>query len=161
MRPMSKPNRNDPCHCGSGKKYKVCHLEADEATARQARALAAAAAAAAAAPPPTDETGAPLAPMDANMPSRPLGPRFWGLAPVGLAIVVAVAWSKGVGAGLTVGAAWALGMVAWAVIRDPPPPKPRSDVPPGMNFGRSPEERQNGIIRTTTATPRRERRTRR
>jgi SEC-C motif len=30
--------RNDPCHCGSGKKYKQCHLDADEATAREARA---------------------------------------------------------------------------------------------------------------------------
>ena len=27
--------RNDPCHCGSGKKYKLCHLEAD-AEARRA-----------------------------------------------------------------------------------------------------------------------------
>lgn len=25
--------RNDPCHCGSGKKYKKCHLQGDEATA--------------------------------------------------------------------------------------------------------------------------------
>lgn len=24
--------RNEPCHCGSGKKYKVCHLELDRAT---------------------------------------------------------------------------------------------------------------------------------
>lgn len=29
--PITKLNRNDPCHCGSGKKYKVCHLRADEA----------------------------------------------------------------------------------------------------------------------------------
>jgi hypothetical protein len=29
--------RNDPCHCGSGKKYKSCHLEADETAAREAR----------------------------------------------------------------------------------------------------------------------------
>jgi len=28
---ITKLNRNDPCHCGSGKKYKVCHLKADEA----------------------------------------------------------------------------------------------------------------------------------
>lgn len=28
---ITKLNRNDPCHCGSGKKYKVCHLRADEA----------------------------------------------------------------------------------------------------------------------------------
>lgn len=24
-------NRNDPCHCGSGKKYKSCHMEKDNA----------------------------------------------------------------------------------------------------------------------------------
>jgi len=30
--------RNDPCHCGSGKKYKQCHLSQDEAEAREARA---------------------------------------------------------------------------------------------------------------------------
>lgn len=30
--------RNDPCHCGSGKKYKQCHLAQDEATQRDARA---------------------------------------------------------------------------------------------------------------------------
>ncbi len=34
--------RNDPCHCGSGRKYKVCCLEKDEAEARAARAKAAA-----------------------------------------------------------------------------------------------------------------------
>jgi methionyl aminopeptidase len=26
---MKRPNRNDPCWCGSGKKYKRCHLESD------------------------------------------------------------------------------------------------------------------------------------
>ena len=26
-----KPGRNDPCPCGSGKKYKHCHMQADEA----------------------------------------------------------------------------------------------------------------------------------
>jgi hypothetical protein len=26
----TKPGRNDPCHCGSGKKYKRCHLPLDE-----------------------------------------------------------------------------------------------------------------------------------
>ena len=36
------PGRNDPCHCGSGKKYKQCHLGADEAKERAARAKAAA-----------------------------------------------------------------------------------------------------------------------
>ena len=33
----AKLGRNDPCHCGSGKKYKACHLEQDEAAAREAR----------------------------------------------------------------------------------------------------------------------------
>ena len=37
-----EPNlgRNDPCHCGSGKKYKQCHLAEDEAKARSERAKA-------------------------------------------------------------------------------------------------------------------------
>jgi hypothetical protein len=26
-----KLNRNDPCHCGSGKKYKNCHMDKDNA----------------------------------------------------------------------------------------------------------------------------------
>lgn len=38
--PNKAPGRNDPCHCGSGKKYKQCHLDKDEAAAREARALA-------------------------------------------------------------------------------------------------------------------------
>jgi hypothetical protein len=37
------PGRNDPCRCGSGKKYKACCLDKDEAAAREARAKAAAA----------------------------------------------------------------------------------------------------------------------
>jgi len=32
--------RNDPCHCGSGKKYKSCCLGKDEAAERAARAKA-------------------------------------------------------------------------------------------------------------------------
>ena len=34
------PGRNDPCHCGSGKKYKQCHLDKDEAARRKALAKA-------------------------------------------------------------------------------------------------------------------------
>lgn len=33
--------RNDPCHCGSGKKYKKCHLEKDENKDRKEREKAA------------------------------------------------------------------------------------------------------------------------
>ena len=46
--------RNDPCHCGSGKKYKQCCLGKDEANARAARAKAAAEA-----PVPTAEDATP------------------------------------------------------------------------------------------------------
>ncbi|NJM40059.1 MAG: hypothetical protein HC853_04460 [Anaerolineae bacterium] len=28
-----KPGRNEPCWCGSGKKYKHCHLKEDETKA--------------------------------------------------------------------------------------------------------------------------------
>lgn len=27
-----KPKRNDPCHCGSGRKYKNCCIDKDEST---------------------------------------------------------------------------------------------------------------------------------
>ncbi len=36
---MSKVGRNDPCPCGSGKKYKQCHLPIDEAAAAEERNL--------------------------------------------------------------------------------------------------------------------------
>jgi tetratricopeptide (TPR) repeat protein len=41
---MAKTGRNDPCPCGSGKKYKQCCLARDEAAAATARAAQAAAA---------------------------------------------------------------------------------------------------------------------
>jgi hypothetical protein len=34
------PARNEPCHCGSGKKYKQCCLAKDETAARESRATA-------------------------------------------------------------------------------------------------------------------------
>ena len=37
---MDKPGRNDPCYCGSGKKYKQCHMSADLAEERTQRAWA-------------------------------------------------------------------------------------------------------------------------
>ena len=37
------PGRNEPCHCGSGRKYKQCCLDKDEAAARAGRAKEAAA----------------------------------------------------------------------------------------------------------------------
>ena len=37
---MDRPGRNDPCYCGSGKKYKQCHMAADLAADREQRAWA-------------------------------------------------------------------------------------------------------------------------
>lgn len=37
---MERPGRNDPCYCGSGKKYKQCHMAADLAADREQRAWA-------------------------------------------------------------------------------------------------------------------------
>jgi hypothetical protein len=42
----ARPGRNQPCHCGSGRKYKHCCLEKDDAQAGAARAKTAAAEAA-------------------------------------------------------------------------------------------------------------------
>lgn len=39
---QARPGRNEPCYCGSGKKYKHCCLAKDEAAASAARAAAAA-----------------------------------------------------------------------------------------------------------------------
>ncbi len=43
VNPTIHPNlgRNDPCHCGSGRKYKHCCLDKDEAATRAAGAEAA------------------------------------------------------------------------------------------------------------------------
>lgn len=37
--PRELPGRNDLCWCGSGKKYKKCHIEADEKKQRQKYAM--------------------------------------------------------------------------------------------------------------------------
>jgi hypothetical protein len=60
--------RNDPCHCGSGRKYKHCCLDKDEAAARAARARAEAEAPAAAV---SDE------PAEATAPPRPPKPQSY------------------------------------------------------------------------------------
>jgi hypothetical protein len=44
MATAARPGRNDPCHCGSGLKYKQCCLDKDEAEVREAHAKAIAAA---------------------------------------------------------------------------------------------------------------------
>jgi hypothetical protein len=61
---IARPGRNEPCRCGSGRKYKHCCLEKDDAKAAAARARAASADAVQT--PPVDEAStanaAPRAP---------------------------------------------------------------------------------------------------
>jgi hypothetical protein len=64
-----RPGRNDPCHCGSGRKYKQCHLDKDEAALRAARAkkeLEAAPAPAGDTPAPAPAPAASAAPKHAT-----------------------------------------------------------------------------------------------
>ena len=56
--PSRSLGRNDPCHCGSGRKYKQCCLDKDEAALREARAKAQAEAPA----PTTEDARAPKTP---------------------------------------------------------------------------------------------------
>jgi len=37
--PIDKPGRNESCWCGSGKKYKKCHLSEDQKTAAKTCSL--------------------------------------------------------------------------------------------------------------------------
>ena len=40
VRVADRPGRNEPCHCGSGKKYKKCHADADDETSTSASPVA-------------------------------------------------------------------------------------------------------------------------
>jgi hypothetical protein len=60
----TRPGRNEPCHCGSGRKYKHCCLEKDEKEAAAARARTAAEA-------PAESTEA----SSTAKPKRPLKPQ--------------------------------------------------------------------------------------
>jgi hypothetical protein len=62
--------RNDLCHCGSGRKYKHCCLDKDEALARAARAKAEAEAS-----PPAEAPAEPSA--EAHAQQRPPRPRSY------------------------------------------------------------------------------------
>ncbi len=57
----TRPGRNQPCHCGSGRKYKHCCLEKDDAAAAAARATTAA--------------GADAQPAEAPAPARTRAPK--------------------------------------------------------------------------------------
>jgi len=71
------PGRNEACHCGSGKKYKNCHLDKDERVARDARAKVADAADVA----PAAESAAPVTPPAGGGSAAPPRPKGHGPQP--------------------------------------------------------------------------------
>jgi hypothetical protein len=83
----ARPGRNEPCHCGSGRKYKLCCLEKDNAALTAANAQAAAEAAAQPAE-PVREVAKPVTRHQTEQPwkastsrvfvPRPRGPRKVG-----------------------------------------------------------------------------------
>ncbi len=123
---MSKPSRNEPCHCGSGRKYKHCHLEEDRAKGPSSRQ--------------TDMDIAIAAQNEREAKeSRPLK---IGLAIVGIGLAVGIGVWKDLASGLIVGAAWALGSLAYLSFRSPPPPNENPGDPAALNFGSSTEPRK-------------------
>ncbi len=122
----NKTSRNDPCPCGSGKKYKHCHLEEDRVAGSRRN---------------TTEMDAAIDQQDAfdRARSRPLK---LGLALTGIIAAVGV-WllKEDVGAGLIVGTAWALGSLAYLTFRNPPPPNENPGDPAALNFGNRDDRR--------------------
>ena len=107
---MAKIGRNEPCPCGSGKKYKNCHL-GQALTSDGADGIA----------PPVDEKQKMA---QAIIPSLVFILVLGGLG----------AWWKG-GQGLAVGAAIGLFLgIGMVLMRNPPPPAD-SDSGSAINFG--------------------------
>ena len=75
----ARPGRNQPCHCGSGKKYKQCCLPKDEAAEAEARAKAAEEAANANATDTEDESEGETATVSPS--NRPRTNQPWKSAP--------------------------------------------------------------------------------
>ena len=72
-----KLGRNDPCHCGSGQKYKKCHAPADDAqkSAELAAQAAARAAVAAQETANAEASGQPAPSMKVDARQAPLAPK--------------------------------------------------------------------------------------
>jgi len=103
---LSKVKRNDPCPCGSGKKFKHCHFGEDFAEEGEA------------APRPSPVLPAAL------------------LAAVVVAAGAVGWSEGSVGSGVTVLLAGLLLVVGVIVLRKPPPPNPGGGDPSSLNFGR-------------------------
>ena len=119
---MIKLKHNDPCHCGSKKKYRSCHLQQDRATRERSDAAKARTAAI----------------QSQTRQSSPRWVRGAALALGGVGAVAAIAvgmtfdTDKGVGVLVVTG----IVVVALFILGDPPPPKDNPGDPAAINFGR-------------------------
>ena len=112
MSRKEKIKRNDPCYCGSGKKYKKCHLKANQTAQRNH------------APHLTSTSQA----------SPVMAKKFWKILLIG-AVVVGLIGSYW-GQGLVFAGSW---MILYSVARNlihPPQVKEDAGDPAALNFGR-------------------------
>ena len=99
--------RNDPCPCGSGDKYKHCHLGREE----------------------DGEIGANAVKSDSRV--------AVAIAVAGGILGVVLGATQGVDIGVGVGGGVVLAVGAWVVFRNPPPPRAGGSDPAAINFGGS------------------------
>jgi len=111
-----KVGRNDPCPCGSGKKYKQCHWGKDTDGSPAEVQL--------------DADGAPIAESGWN--KRQIALALLALV-IGGAIVLAVLgmWKWAI----AVGGAGSILVGILYISMDPPPPSDNPSNPSGLNFG--------------------------
>lgn len=140
-----RPGRNDPCHCGSGLKYKKCHLEADEQAASAARAAVA---------PDQDPAPGAAPTMRAPMedPTLKTAILVFG-ASVVLGVIIGVISTPS--AGFTVVGAGGLAALLYAGLRNPPRPHDNPGDPAGLNFGMQGGGDEGAQDRNANRTPRR------
>ena len=127
---MASVGRNEPCPCGSGRKYKHCHLR------EHARAALEASVEEEEAPVEDslsdEEVAARQAAFEDGPTMNTLGVVLVGAALVSLAVGMFTSSTYGwLLFGLVL-----LGVCWWAALRKPPPPRDESDNPATINFGK-------------------------
>jgi hypothetical protein len=116
----NKLSRNDPCPCGSGKKYKRCHAGQPDDPYRKDLPVGM-----------TDE-------VTAEAPPLPSWTRFipWGIGAVG-GLAAGAAWAaQGASGAFAVLAGTGLFLAGWFTFSKPPSRRDNQGDPAGLNFGR-------------------------
>ncbi|HHO49355.1 MAG TPA: hypothetical protein ENK18_00425 [Deltaproteobacteria bacterium] len=123
---MARPRYDDPCPCGSGRRYRDCHRREDRSARDQGADERAPA-------PPSPSTPAPA---PASAPALWLRAAPWIVGPIGLGLAGWIAGTRGPQEAFVVFLATGLCVGAFLVFGDPPPPRDDPGDPAGINFGR-------------------------